>query len=154
MPKTLSATPTRAPGQRSRQQHSGQPHHQPREQRATPINHNWLTTAEAAARLRPHRPQVRLALANLPGIRVDLACLTCGLRPARCRLRSHSSGKRLTWLEETRAMTARFETRRGERVLILDIPYRRPDGTSARYRRDSTAATLTLLKPTAHQKPA
>lgn len=43
-------------------------------------------------------------------------------------------------------MTARFETRRGERVLILDIPYRRPDGTSARYRRDSAAATLTAAR--------
>jgi integrase len=43
-------------------------------------------------------------------------------------------------------MTARYETRRGERVLILDIPYRRSDGTSARYRRDSTAATLTAAR--------
>jgi integrase len=43
-------------------------------------------------------------------------------------------------------MTARYETRRGERVLILDIPYRRPDGTAARYRRDSTAATLTAAR--------
>jgi integrase len=43
-------------------------------------------------------------------------------------------------------MTARFENRRGQRVLILDIPYRRPDGTWTRYRRDSTAATLTAAR--------
>jgi hypothetical protein len=31
-------------------------------------------------------------------------------------------------------------------VLILDIPYRRPDGTSATYRRDRSAATLTAAR--------
>ena len=52
-------------------------------------------------------------------------------------------------------MTARYETRRGERVLILDIPYRRPDGTQARYRRDSTAATLSsgARRRSAHPGP-
>jgi hypothetical protein len=64
MPKTLSTTPKRVPGQRSRQQHSGQPHHQPREERATPINHNWLTTAEAAARLRQSEVTLRRRLAR------------------------------------------------------------------------------------------
>jgi hypothetical protein len=64
MPKTLSGTSTRAPGQRSRQQHPGQPHHQPRDERATPINHNWLTTAEAAARLRQSEVTLRRRLAR------------------------------------------------------------------------------------------
>jgi hypothetical protein len=64
MPKTLSATRTRVPGQRSGQQHSGQPRHQPREERATPINHSWLTTAEAATRLRQSEVTLRRRLAR------------------------------------------------------------------------------------------
>ena len=64
MPKTLSVTPTRAPDQRSRQQRSGRPHHQPREKQARPINYNWLTTAEAAARLRQSEVTLRRRLAR------------------------------------------------------------------------------------------
>jgi len=38
-------------------------------------------------------------------------------------------------------MTVRKETRRGKRVLVIDILYKRTDGSPARYRRDSKAAT-------------
>ena len=64
MRKTPPGTTTRVPGQRSRQQHSGQPRHQPRDERATPINHNWLTTVEAAARLRQSEVTLRRRLAR------------------------------------------------------------------------------------------
>jgi hypothetical protein len=64
MPKTLSTTRTRVAGQRSRRPHQGQLHHQPREERATSINHNWLTTAEAAARLRQSEVTLRRRVAR------------------------------------------------------------------------------------------
>ena len=59
MPKTLSATPTRAP-----RQHSRPPHHQSREERATPANYNRLTTSEAAARLRQSEVTLRRRFAR------------------------------------------------------------------------------------------
>jgi integrase len=43
-------------------------------------------------------------------------------------------------------MAVREENRRGKRVLVLDIGYRKPDGSWARYRRDSEAATKTAAK--------
>jgi hypothetical protein len=71
MPKTFSATRTRVPDQGSRRQHSGQPQHQPREERATPINHNWLTVAEAAARLRQSEVTLRRRLARHGSVTPD-----------------------------------------------------------------------------------
>lgn len=38
-------------------------------------------------------------------------------------------------------MPVRVEKRRGKRVLVIDVPYTKPDGAPARYRRDSEAAT-------------
>jgi hypothetical protein len=61
MLKTFSATPTLEP---SRQPRSGQRHHQPREKHATLLNHNWLTTAEAATRLRQSEVTLRRRLAR------------------------------------------------------------------------------------------
>ena len=66
MPKMLAGTPSRAPGQRSRQ-----PHHQPREERATPINYNWLTTTEAASRLRQSEVTLRRRLARYAQVTPD-----------------------------------------------------------------------------------
>jgi integrase len=43
-------------------------------------------------------------------------------------------------------MAVREELRRGKRVLVLDIRYRNPDGTWARYRRDAEAATKTAAR--------
>ncbi len=43
-------------------------------------------------------------------------------------------------------MAVREETRRGKRFLIIDIRYRNPDGSPARYRRDSDAATKTAAR--------
>jgi len=39
-------------------------------------------------------------------------------------------------------MTVRTEVRRGQRVLIIDIRYRRRDGTKGRYRHDAEVQTL------------
>ncbi len=43
-------------------------------------------------------------------------------------------------------MPVRRETRRGKRHLVLDIRYRKPDGSQARYRRDSQAATMAAAR--------
>lgn len=43
-------------------------------------------------------------------------------------------------------MAVREEDRRGKRVLVIDIGYRKPDGSWARFRRDSEAATKTAAK--------
>ena len=43
-------------------------------------------------------------------------------------------------------MAVREEDRRGKRILVLDIGYRKPDGSWARYRRDSEAATKTAAR--------
>src|SRR5829696_605515 len=43
-------------------------------------------------------------------------------------------------------MAVRQETRRGKRFLVIDIPYRKLDGSWARYRRDSEAATKTAAR--------
>jgi integrase len=43
-------------------------------------------------------------------------------------------------------MTVRRETRRGRRVLVIDIPYTTPDGRFARFRRDATAATMAAAR--------
>ena len=43
-------------------------------------------------------------------------------------------------------MALREEDRRGKRVLVIDIGYRKPDGSWARYRRDSEAATKTAAR--------
>ncbi len=44
-------------------------------------------------------------------------------------------------------MAVRQVTRRGERRLIVDIRYRNPDGTRARYRHDPAAYATSHLKP-------
>src|SRR5262249_12655196 len=43
-------------------------------------------------------------------------------------------------------MAVREEDRRGKRTLVIDIGYRKPDGSWARYRRDSEAATKTAAR--------
>jgi hypothetical protein len=43
-------------------------------------------------------------------------------------------------------MTVRTEVRRGQRVLIVDIRYRRPDGTKGRYRHDAEVQTLAAAR--------
>jgi integrase len=43
-------------------------------------------------------------------------------------------------------MTVRREERRGRRVLVIDIPYRAPDGRWTRYRRDAVAATIAAAR--------
>jgi integrase len=43
-------------------------------------------------------------------------------------------------------MTVREASRRGKRILVIDIPYRKADGTWTRYRRDSEAATKTAAR--------
>ena len=93
MPKTLSATRTRVAGQRSRQPHQGQLHHQPREERATSINHNWLTTTEAAARLRQSEVTLRRRLARHAQVTPDgLVARVDGL------VARKSSSRWLIWL--------------------------------------------------------
>jgi integrase len=43
-------------------------------------------------------------------------------------------------------MAVREEDRRGKRILVIDIGYKKPDGSWARYRRDSEAATKTAAR--------
>ena len=43
-------------------------------------------------------------------------------------------------------MAVREEDRRGKRILVIDIGYKKPDGSLARYRRDSEAATKTAAR--------
>ena len=43
-------------------------------------------------------------------------------------------------------MPVRVETRRGERHLVVDIRYRNPDGTRARYRHDAEVQTLSAAR--------
>ena len=51
-------------------------------------------------------------------------------------------GKHWSWPERSSDMTVRAEKRRGRRALVIDIPYRTPDGRWTRYRRDAVAATM------------
>jgi hypothetical protein len=43
-------------------------------------------------------------------------------------------------------MPVRGETRRGETRLVIDINYRRPDGTTGRYRKDAQVQTITAAR--------
>jgi site-specific recombinase XerD len=43
-------------------------------------------------------------------------------------------------------MAVREEDRRGKRILVIDIGYKKPNGSLARYRRDSEAATKTAAQ--------
>ena len=43
-------------------------------------------------------------------------------------------------------MTVRKTTRRGKPVLVIDIPYTRPDGTKDRYRKDAQVQTATAAR--------
>ncbi len=43
-------------------------------------------------------------------------------------------------------MTVREATRRGKRILVIDIPYTKPDGSADRYRRDSKATTKSAAR--------
>src|SRR5262245_18519825 len=87
---------------------------------------------------RHRRAEARATLAAVAREEMDGAGAHCGLEYSAAGARRREAQARRG---RGSLMAVAEKIRRGKRVLTIDVRYRRPDGTLARYRRDSKAPT-------------